>query len=69
MRQIAGQALKTESERPESLKESVERDNHRRELERQIAALQAKIRKERQLNKQVQMNNELKTLKRELEKL
>ncbi|MBR7015316.1 MAG: DUF4391 domain-containing protein [Lachnospiraceae bacterium] len=69
VRQIAGQALKTESERPESLKESVERDNHRRELERQIAALQAKIRKERQLNKQVQMNNELKTLKRELEKL
>ena len=69
VRQIAGRALKTEGERTESLKESVERDNRRRELERQIAALQAKIRKERQLNKQVQMNNELKTLKRELEKL
>jgi hypothetical protein len=69
VRQIAGQALKTEGERPESLKESVERDNRRRELERQIAALQAKIRKERQFNKQVQMSAELRSLKKQLEEL
>lgn len=69
VRQIAGQALKMEGERPESLKESVERDNRRRELERQIAALQAKIRKERQLNKQVQMSAELRSLKKQLEEL
>ncbi len=69
VRQIAGQALKTESERPESLKESVERDNRRRELERQIAALQAKIWKEKQLNKQVQMSAELRSLKKQLEEL
>lgn len=69
VRQIAGDVLRAEIERSESLKESVERDNRRRELERQIAALQAKIRKERQLNKQVQMSAELRALKKQLEEL
>lgn len=51
----------------ESLKESVERDARRQELQRQITALQAKVRKEKQLNKQVQLNTELKRLRKELD--
>ena len=67
VRQIAGDVL--QAERQESLKESVERDERRQELEKRIAVLQKKIRKEKQLNKQVQMNAELKKLRKELEKL
>lgn len=63
VRQIAGEAL---FEAGETLKESVERDTRRKELQKQIAALQVKVRRERQLNKQVQLNMELKSLKREL---
>ncbi len=67
VRQIAGDALRTES--VESLKESVERDTRRQQMENQIAAIQAKVRKEKQLNKQVQLNAELKRLKGELESM
>lgn len=67
VRQIAGDALQTESN--ESLKESVERDAKRQQLEKQIAVLQQKVRKEKQLNKQVQLNIELKRVKKELQKL
>lgn len=69
VRQIAGDALRSEEGKTESLKESVERDNRRQDLEKQIAALQTKVRKEKQLNKQVQLNAELKKLKNELEKI
>lgn len=69
VRQIAGEALRSETGKTESLKESVERDNRRQELEKQAAALQTKVRKEKQLNKQVQLNAELKKLKKELEDL
>ena len=67
VRQIAGEALTSGA--GEALKESVERDTRRQELEKQIAALQVKVRRERQLNKQVQLNAELKRLKKELEEL
>lgn len=66
VRQIAGDKLKTEAA-GESLKESVARDEQKQALQKQIATLQAKIRKEKQLNKQMQMNSELKKLKKELE--
>lgn len=66
VRQIAGDRLKTEAA-GESLKESVARDEQKQVLQKQIATLQAKIRKEKQLNKQMQMNNALKKLKKELE--
>ena len=66
VRQIAGDKLKTEVA-GESLKESVARDEQKLALQKQIATLQAKIRKEKQLNKQMQMNTELKKLKKELE--
>ena len=65
VRQIAGETLTSGT--GETLKESVERDKCRQELQKQIAALQVKVRRERQLNKQVQINTELKRLKKELE--
>lgn len=68
VRQIAGDELSTETA-GESLKESVERDGQKQALQKQIATLQAKIRKEKQLNKQIQMNNALKKLTKELEAL
>ena len=68
VRQIAGDKLKSETS-GESLKESVARDEQKQALQKQIDTLKAKIRKEKQLNKQRQMNNELKKLKKELEAL
>ena len=67
VRQIAGEALQTETD--ESLKESVERDDKRQQLEKQIAALRVKVRKEKQLNKQMKLNAELKKLRKELEEI
>lgn len=67
VRQIAGDAFKNSS--GESLKESVELDGKRQQLQKQIITLQAKVRKEKQLNKQIQINAELKKLKKELEEL
>ncbi len=68
VRQIAGDKLKTDTI-DESLKESVARDEQKQALQKKIASLQAKIRKEKQLNKQMQLNAELKKLKRVLEGL
>ena len=68
VRQIAGDKLKSEAA-GESLKESVARDEQKQALQKQIDTLKAKIRKEKQLNKQMEMNKELKKLKKELEAL
>lgn len=66
VRQIAGETL---SGAGKTLKESVERDTRREELQKQITALQVKVRRERQFNKQVQLNMQLKELKKELEEI
>ena len=66
VRQIAGDALKADS--GESLKASVERDEKKKQLEKQIAVLENKMRREKQLNRQMEMNAELKKLKKEIEK-
>lgn len=66
VRQIAGKTL---SGAGETLKESVEQDERKKELQKQIAALEKKIRQEKQFNKQVEMNGQLKLLKKELEEL
>lgn len=63
VRQIAGETL---SQTGETLRESVERDKRRQELQKQIAALQVKIRREKQFNRQVEMNSKVKKLKKEL---
>lgn len=68
VRQIAGDKLKSETS-GESLKESVARDEQKQALQKKIDTLKAKIRKEKQLNKQMQMNNELKKLKKEWEEI
>lgn len=64
VRQIAGQTLSVAGK---TLKESVELAARRQELQKQIAALQIKVRREKQLNKQVQLNMKLKELKKNLE--
>lgn len=68
VRQIAGYVLQAATPQ-ESLKESVARDDRRDALQKQINKLQAKIRKEKQLNRQMEMNTELKKLRKELEDL
>ena len=67
VRQIAGDKLQTDS--GESLKESVERDEKKKQLEKQIAALENKMRREKQLNRQMEINKQIKRLHKELEVL
>ena len=64
VRQIAGERLQAAPH--ESLKESVGRDEERRRLEKQIAALENAMRKEKQLNRKMELNAELKKLRKEL---
>ena len=66
VRQIAGDKLQSDSP-SETLKQSVERDKEIETLQKQINILQNKIRKEKQLNKQMEMNTELKKLRKALE--
>ena len=65
--QIAGDAL--QAGESESLQDAVARDEKVKNLQKQIDALQAKIRKEKQLNVQMKLNAELKKLKKEMEVL
>lgn len=67
VRQIAGDKLLSET--GESLKESVERDEKKKQLEKQIAALEGKMRSEKQLNRQMEINAELKRIKSILRQL
>lgn len=62
VRQAAGDALA--SVRGESLKESVERYKQAEQLQKKIAALEAKIRRERQPRKKFLLAKELRQLKR-----
>lgn len=64
VRQIAGDALADNKQ--ESLGDSVERELKRQVLQKKIKALEGKIHKEKQFNRQMKMNGELKQLKKEL---
>jgi len=64
IRQIAGDRLQ---DQPSDLKEAVTRDERRQKLQREIAALENKVRREKQFNIQVALNSELKRLRKELE--
>ena len=66
VRQIAGTELQTQT--GDTLQATVERTKQRAEIEKKIAALEAKIRKEKQLNRKMELNAEAKKLKKELEK-
>ena len=65
IRQIAGGRL----DMGDSIAEAVDRDKLRQRLEREIAALERKIPLEKQFNRQVELNGELKRLRKELEGL
>lgn len=67
VRQIAGGELAGENN--ESLKETVQRNAEREKLQKQIDTLRTKIRKEKQFNRQIEMNKQLKILKKQLEEL
>lgn len=70
VRQIAGNNLRAATgDKSETLKESVERDKQAQLLQKQIDILQAKVRKEKQLNRQMELNAELKKLKKQLSEL
>lgn len=60
VRQIAGNQLEGSNQ---PLKESIEIAERKQELQKQIDKLAKKIRNEKQLNRQVEMNDELKKLK------
>lgn len=68
VRQIAGERL-AGNVKGESLSESIERDNYKIKLQKAVKTLQQRLRKEKQLNKQMALNKELKAMKRELESL
>ena len=61
IRQIAGGQL-TGSENT-TLKESVEQQKQREQIEKQIAALEAKMKKEKQLNRKMELKAEIKKLR------
>ena len=65
--QIAGDTLQASEN--ESLQDAVERDEKMKNLTKRIEVLQARIRKEKQLNVQMKLNNALKKLKKELKVL
>ena len=67
VRQVAGDSLAPSG--GEALQDSVERDLRRQQLQKQIAALENKIRKEKQLNRQVELNAELKKLRKEIHEI
>lgn len=52
-----------------SLEENIELKEKKEKLKKQIEVLQAKIRKEKQLNVQMKLNHELKSLKKALEEM
>ena len=64
VRQTAGEALAVNG--GETLKESVERQKQAEQLRKKITALESRMRKERQLNRRMEMNAELKELHEKL---
>ena len=69
VRQLAGAELEQTEGVQKTLQEAVQRSEQKAKLQKQIESLQVKIRKEKQLNKQMEMNTELKKLKKFLSKM
>lgn len=69
VRQLAGTELEQTEGVQKTLQEAVQRSEQKAKLQKQIESLQVKIRKEKQLNKQMEMNTELKKLKKFLSKM
>ncbi len=64
VRQVAGDMLQADTS--EILQAFVEQDEKRRQLKKQIATLESKIREENQLNRRMEINAELKKIRKEL---
>lgn len=62
VRQIAGEKLN--DERSTTLKESVEKQKQREQLKKQIAMLETRMRKEKQINRKMELKAELKKIKK-----
>ena len=60
IRQIAGDSLSSGEDT--TLKESVEQQKQREQIEKRIAVLEAKIKKEKQLNRKMELKAEIKAL-------
>lgn len=73
IRQVAGERLSFNEDEDlgtkSSIKDAIDRDNMRQKLNKQIVALEGKMKNEKQFNIQVKLNAELKLLKKELEEL
>jgi hypothetical protein len=67
VRQVAGDALG--GDKSERLQETVRRENARQKLERQIAKLESRMAKEKQFNRKVALNAEIKDLRNQLRNL
>ena len=67
VRQVAGDVLS--SPQGETLQESVARDEAKQQLLKQIASLETKMRREKQLNRRMEINAELKKLRNEFWRL
>ena len=65
IRQIAGDSLSGGEDT--TLKESVEHQKKREQMEKQIATLEAKMKKEKQLNRKMELKAEIKMLRKEFE--
>ena len=63
VRQIAGDAIA--APQAESLKEAVEQTQAREKLEKQIAALRVKMKKEKNLGKQMELRRKIQLLEKE----
>jgi hypothetical protein len=66
IRQVAGKRIDGAAS---GIKEAVTRDERRQKLIREITALEKKVRREKQFNRQVELNGELKQLRKRLEEL
>lgn len=67
VRQIAGPELEQSAAGEITLKDSIEIQKQREQLQKQIAMLEAKIRKEKQPKKKFQLSQQINKLKQELE--
>lgn len=70
IRQIAGEALEGDNGAGDiDIRDAINRDERRQKLQREIAALENRIHREKQFNRQVELNAALKRLKKEWETL
>ena len=70
IRQIAGEALAFDHDTEVSdIRDAVSRNERWQKLRREIVVLEGKVHREKQFNRQVELNGELKTLEEKLENI